>query len=164
MCDVHFSDEEVAALTTPIDSDNSSSTSDRLMQDTLQDTLLGYSKINRIFRNTIAILHTTIAKTRLDISQNYCQLYKHPLRVLSAKSRLLGKIMAESEQTSHVIETKMQLVRRKAYELKVLSSGKVCELLSRIEYGDVSSSGGVYDVKELEAELRMEKNAYTKIE
>lgn len=129
----------------------------QLLEDTRQDTLLGYSRVNRLFRNAVLNVHDALLQCRIDVSRDYFEEHLRPLRILHGKMTLLARVMKEAEETVDVVNLGIERVFHKSWELRMEASRRVCDVLDRMK----ESEG---EAAELEEQLRMEESIAVQIE
>ena len=132
----------------------------RQVEDTLRDTLLGYSHITRIVRNAILDMKQTISSTPLDISKDYIADCQFPLRKLRQQMVKLQLMLQDMDQISEIIDFKIEALNQRCKELVISASLLVCDRMQHVEVHQQEDN----DTNELSSQILKEKEILEAIE
>jgi hypothetical protein len=123
-------------LLTDVSLDNTTQSNGELnsrhIQETLQDSLLGYSRTTRVIRNAILDIRQAVSTADIDVSRDYYLTSTRPLFTLRSKSEAIQRAVSGAEELVEVVNASIDALYRKCLELRATTGVRVCDILNRI--------------------------------
>ena len=166
---IRFNNKEVHKLSYSLEEEEEKEKENKEMTETLhratlQDTILGYSRTNRMLRNAILQLKEVLLTVHSVLPKKvFIQRKKISLKKFRCNINLLEKSIQEAEAITTVVNISRESVFRKCIELKTLAAGRVSALLKMESSNECLSlqDKGKERVKE---EMEKERNLSLKLE
>ena len=131
---------------------------------TLQDTILGYSRTNRMLRNAIIQLKEVLFTVHSVLPKKlFIQRKRISLKKFRCNINLLEKSIQEAEAITTVANISRESVFRKCIELKTLAAGRVSALL-KMESSSECLSFQDKEKERVKEEMENERNLSQKLE
>lgn len=132
---VHFSASDRQTLQGSVEEDLDM-LNRRQLEDTLKDTLLGYSRSTRLLRNAIFDMKETMSRTALDVSKDFMASTRFPLRVIRKQMFRVRLTLEEMSRVTEVVNSQLESLNNRCRELIVSAGLLVCDTIQEMNKED----------------------------